>query len=139
MNKPDEYTDESQKSSMNSHDTYLDLSKYQYVSEIDEEIKKLQQDIDIRRRARQKLGINEDNEAILITEEKIKLLNAEKKKKEPNERFVRWFTYIVLFMIFCLPFILAFPVLLIVPIIVIVFIIIRKAIRRKKHSISRLP
>lgn len=132
MSGQDDNFEESRKSGMNRHDSYLDLSKYEYISEIDEEIEKLQQDIEIRRRARQRLGIAEDNEAILVIDEKIKLLNAEKKKKKPKERFVNWFTYTCLFIIFGIPIFIIAPILLIVPIAVILIIILRKVLRKKK-------
>lgn len=121
---------------MSEHDAYLDLSKYEYISDINEEIEKLQQDIEVRRRARRRLGITEDDEAILVIDEKIKLLNAEKKKKRPKERFVNWFTGICLFIIFGIPIFIIAPVLLIVPITVVLIIILRKVLRKKNVATS---
>lgn len=136
MSGQDDNFEESQKSGTNRHDSYLDLGKYEYISEIDEEIEKLQQDIEIRRRARQRLGITEDNEAILVIDEKIKLLNTEKKKKRPKERFVNWFTGICLFVIFGIPIFMIAPVLVIVPIAVVFIIISRKVLPKKNVAIS---
>ena len=124
-----------QNSTITSPDQLIDLKSYTSTYEIEEDIKKLRQEIDIRRRARKRLGINEDDEAILILDEKIKLLYPEIKKKQPAETFQKWFFILGMFAIFVLPWALAFPVLWIVPITTfVIYILVRINRRMEKRG-----
>lgn len=138
MDEQDEYIKGSQKSSMDTPDHYIDLSKYETESDIDEEIMKLQQDIEIRRRVLQRMGANDDDETILIIDEKIKLLDAEKKKRQRDRSDNRRFAFNASLFIF-IGFILIFQPLVGVGLIVtVVFIriLIRKVRRKKRGTVS---
>lgn len=138
MDEQNEYIKESQKSGMNTPDHYIDLSKYETESDIDEEIEKLQQDIEIRRRVLQRMGTNDDDETILIIDEKIKLLDAEKKKRQRDRSDNRRFAFNAsLFIV--IGFILIFQPLVGVGLIVAVIfirILIRKVRRKKRSTVS---
>ena len=133
MDKHEVYIEQQEGGGMDRHDAYIDLDSYTTLFETNEEIKKLQLDIDIRRRARQRLGISEDDETILIIDEKIKLLEVKKKKllSERTER--RGYVWSMLF-IFTLPAYIVQPITLIIPITIIGFFLVRKMFRRKKSQ-----
>lgn len=131
MDKEEIYI-EQQTNGMDKHDTYLNLDSYATPSAVDEEMKKLQQDIDIRRRARQRLGVDGDDEAILIIDEKIKLLEGKKKELLADRRESRGFVWVAFF-ILTIPMYIVQPITLIIPITVItIIVLIRKRLRKNK-------
>jgi|GEM_PF-6121582 len=103
--------------------------------DVDVEIYKMQQDIEARRRARQRLGINEDDENILVLEEKIKQLLPLQKKKESERHQIIFITlFIILAPLFLVVLVLAPLVLIALAAIILIVIIIRMLIRRRKHQ-----
>lgn len=100
--------------------------------DVDTEIYKMQQDIEARRRARQRLGINKDDENILVLEEKIKqLLPIQKKKESQNRNFILLVFIIILLPLFLTILVLAPLILITLIVIALTIIIIRKRLRRK--------
>lgn len=132
MDEQDTNTEELQRKGMDTPDHYIDLSKYETESDIDEEIKKLQQDIEIRRRVLQRMGANDDDETILIIDEKIKLLDAEKKQRQKDRSDNRRFAFNTSLFVF-IGFILIFQPLVGAGLIVTV-IFIRILIRKVKEK-----
>ena len=131
--------EELQHKGMDTPDHYIDLSKYDTISDINGEIEKLQQDIEIRRRVRKRMGIDDDDENILIIDEKIKLLDTERKKRETKEQeSARKAILIVLFIGIVIPITMLNPTVgagLIV-VIIIVRILVRKRRRKKKDTVN---
>lgn len=138
MDEQDTNIEELQRKGMDTPDHYIDLSKYETESDIDEEIMKLQQDIEIRRRVLQRMGANDDDETILIIDEKIKLLDAEKKKRQRDRLDNRRFAFNASLFIF-IGFILIFQPLVgagLIVTVIFIRILIRKVRRKKRSTVS---
>jgi len=101
--------------------------------DVDVEIYKMQQDIEARRNARKRMGISEDDESILVLEEKIKQLLPLQKRKESERRQIIFITlFIILVPLFLVILVLA-PLLLIALVAITLIIIIIRKLLRKKH------
>lgn len=133
MDEQGEYIKDFQKGGMDTPDHYIDLDKCEAVYQVDDEIKKLRQDIEIRRNVRQKMGEHGDDEKILIIEEKIKLLEDKRVKLRADQKVVRGWVYFFLFVFFGIPILILAPVLWVVPVLII-SIMIARAVRRKKKA-----
>lgn len=139
MDEQDEYNKDSQKRGMDAPDHYVDFSKYTTTSDIQEEIKKLEQDIAIRRRVRKRMGMSSDDENILIIDEKINVLYAEKKKWQAEQdalglKVLR----IMLFIFVIIPVTIFNPIAGagLIAIYIFIRVLIRKA-RRKKAGAKK--
>lgn len=140
MDEQDTNTEESQRRGMDTPDHYIDLSKYETISDIDKEVKKLQQDIEIRRHVHQRMGTNNDDETTLILDEKIKLLEVERKKMlAEQEKIAGRVAVVMLFLVVVLPVTIFFPLAGagLTAFIIFVHLLNRKAKRTKNNVDSK--
>ena len=115
------------------HDDYNNTDADEW--DVDTEIYKMQQEIEARRSARKRLGIYEDDESILVLEEKIKqLIPVQKKKESQNRNFILLVFIIILLPLFLTILVLAPLLLIALAAIILTIIIIRKVNRRKKSQ-----
>jgi len=117
---------------MSKHVEYYEQNVGNDEYDVDVEIYKMQQDIEARRNARKRMGISEDDESILVLEEKIKQLLPLQKRKESERRQIIIITlFIILVPLFLVILVLAPLILIALVAITLIIIIIRKLLRRK--------